>query len=197
MGLTVVVNQQYNGQDVVNVLRYEGADAILSFSPEITDAIAQNYIDTVQDRLSAEWSMVSCTFYDTASPAGAPGKEEFPTQGTIVGTQTAAGLSNQTALLVSYIANDGPPFRGRLYHAGLANNQLVVGGVWGAGTISEFGLWATELLTLSGSGLTDIRQVIESKGTATVPAGTRADITGFVVRDVPGTQRRRRIGVGS
>lgn len=197
MSLTVVVNQQFHGQDVVNVLRYDGADAIKSFAPEITDSIAQSLIDHVQDRMSSNWSMSSCTFYDPADPPGAPGLETFPTQGTITGTGSAAGLSTTTALLISYVCNGGPPFRGRIYMGGLQQAELVAGGLWGNGTVAAFAAYAADLLTVSGSGLADISQVIESKGTNTVPAGTRSPITGLVVRPVPATQRRRRIGVGS
>lgn len=197
MGLTVVVNQKYNAQDVCNVYRYEGADAILSFAPEITDLIAQLYINTVADRLSDQWNMYSCTLYETGAAPGAPGLEQFPTQGTIDGTNASTGLSNQTALISSYVCNGGPPFRGRAYHAGLANDQLISGGVWGAQTIQEFDTFFNEMLTLNGSGLADIYQVVESTKSNTVPAGTRAAITGVVIRSIPGTQRRRRIGVGS
>lgn len=197
MGLTVVVDQRYNGQAVKNVLRYGGNDAILAFGQEITDAIAQNYIDTVQNRMSSEWSFDSCTFYDTAGVPGTPGQIVIPTQGAVQGTGIEAGLANTTAMLVSYIANGGPPFRGRQYIAGLTQNQLVVGGLWGVGTIAEFTTWATELQTLSGSGLVDIFQEIESTKSNQVPAGTRAAVTGLVVRANPATQRRRRIGVGA
>lgn len=197
MGISVSVNQRYNGQDIVNVLRYDGADAILSFAPEITDAIVQGYIDNVLNRLSPEWSVVSCTFYDTDAPAGAPGLEVFPTQGTQIGSNGSVGVANQTALLVSYVANGGPPFRGRVYCGGLGSDQLVSGGLWGQGTQNGFSALATEFLTLPGSGLVDIFQVLSSSGTPTVPEGTRAMITGFVIRAIPATQRRRRIGVGS
>jgi len=191
MGLDVVVNQTLNGKAITNILRYDGQDAIISFAPEITDQIATVWAESVDNRLGPEWSLNSCTFYPSGAVPGTPGIEVVPTGGPMVGLNTDPCLPSNTALVVSLKCAGGPPFQGRLYLAGFGLSQAVTGGTWGAGTIAGAELLATGLLDLAGSGLNDIFLVVESSGTDTVPAGTRAPVTSFIARSKVGTQRRR------
>ena len=197
MGLNVTVNQVLNGNLVNNVLRFDGADAVIGFAPEVTDAISTIYRNQFQNRLATEYQFVSCTVYDSDAPPGAPGLEVIPTGGGWAGSNAASPLPNQNALLVKFLCAGGPPYRGRSYLAGLASAQIGQNGVFIPDVGAAAAGWAFAIRTLVGSGLGDIYQVIESTGSQTVPKGTRAAVTDATPNVNPATQRRRRQGVGS
>lgn len=123
------------------------------------------------------------------------------------GASLVDALANQTAAIVTWrTAYAGRRYRGRSYLPGTNDNELV-NGRFNAGAIALFDTWANEARSFASSDDLTWDLVILSDPDGLLPAtmvpgaGQVAPTWDYVIshvsRDIPGTQRRRRIGVGS
>ncbi|RPJ19620.1 MAG: hypothetical protein EHM35_20435 [Planctomycetaceae bacterium] len=133
-------------------------------------------------------------------PLRQPAEYSYPTAYPVGGVGTAA-LPNQTALIFSLKTGfAGRRFRGRFYLGGLAYGSLQSTGLWQSATITASNTYGTAARNLN-AGVQAVPMVVHSPTNAAVPGTQCQDcstlVTSIIVRDIPGTQRRRRIGVGA
>jgi len=203
MFLKTVINQKLHGQDVVNVLCWSGSGATLANGQAFADALRDIYLDTVSVQLAPSWSLQSVTVYDADAAPGTPGIDFIPALGPIVGTHPSPALPTQTSALLAFTSIVGPPWRGRMFFAGVNIGQVQADGLWGSGIIDQMTNFGTRLLTFGAdTGIIATHSIIGAdKAVAPDPPTPIADrtaiISGYTPRPIPSTQRRRKIGVGS
>lgn len=118
-----------------------------------------------------------------------------------VGTSAGAAGANQLAGIITWrTALAGRSYRGRSYLPGM-NTSWVVNGLWNASAQAVMNAYVSAMILRFGPSGTSLnfRLVTISryagKAQRVTPIGT--PITTGIARDVPGTIRRRRIGVGA
>ncbi len=195
--LKTVINQKYYGQDVVNILCWSGSQATIANGQAITDELQQIFQDTLSTVQGTPYSFESVTCYDAEAPNGTPGVEFIPTGGGHVGVATGNPTPTQTAAILAFNTFDGPPHRGRIYIAGLTANLISSIGTWNSTALSALDALGAKLLTFAAdTGIIASHVVIGNKPNILV-ADQTAGVNAYIARNVPATQRRRRIGVGS
>jgi len=190
----VKVYQRFLGQKILNRFFVEDPGDVGTYG-----TIAQHFFDAwdahLMPTLNDQWvfDVVGLRKLDV------PGASEVlvvptgaPKTGAVGGSPPSAA---QVAALISWAAGDVRPNRGRTYLAGLNSENVTDDGLWGTGLQSALNSFAQALLDMSSIGaLIDL--VIRGKDPAGGSDPIQHEIESFVVRNVPATQRRRRLGVG-
>lgn len=198
MPLKAVVQQTLRGADVINVLHFDGADAVLANKDQIGQAIADAYRINMQPQYSSEYEFTGVLFYDTAAPSGAPGQPAILTGVPWQGTNADDAAINQLAYVVGLTAAGGPPFRGRIFLGGFYRTATGSSGGWsGPPTTAATGL-AQALLSI-GPAIGGVVNWVIYRPAKTNPVVVEAwaQVTSFNTNTTPATLRRRKLGVGS
>ena len=195
--LKTVVNQRLQGNDVKNILCWLGSDAVVANGQAFADEIRDIYLDTIALQLASDWSLESITVYDAEAADGTPGITFVPTLGPIVGVAGSTSLPNQVAGLVSFNCIGGPPWRGRTYLGGLAVNNVGEDGLWTPACMTQLVNFGVRLSQFQLSSGLAVGHAVIRKTDGVPIEDTSALVSSYIARDIPATQRRRRIGVGS
>jgi hypothetical protein len=190
--LLVVVKQRLLAQEVRNTFWFGGDDAVMANAQAICDGLRDAWEDNMPG-LVDEWTLYEFDVYDKTIPS-VPGISFVPTGGALVGTSADDPLPTQIALLATFKAQVAPPNTNRKYLAGFKDDQCVNGLFTGAitGAVED---WAADILDL-GTTLTlaIVMEVVLLNEDGTVSGGNPLEYA--IARQVPATQRRRRIGIG-
>ena len=198
MAYKFVVKQTYLGQQVINTFCYEDdGNPNNSDANDIAQAIVNLWSANLVSSLHTSWSMDEIVWYDTNAPAGAPPSIASVTGLPLVGTNASKPAPTQLAMVVTLTAENGPPWRGRNYLAGLTSDTISTSGLWTNGIIADVKTVYDALLSISVGGLRVLGRVIISEKSQNIPAGTQALIGTNTPQAIPASVRSRRIGVGA
>lgn len=193
----VTLKQRWLGQEVRNVLHYEGAQESLTASEatELANDFRGDFTSTtgLVGALSNDWTLYGVAVR-RVDEAGWPTVELGFTAGPLVGTNAAENLPTQVALLVHGTAYAQKPNRVRTYFGGMPETQSV-DGLWSPAVQTLFLTFAAVLHSESIGGDLWERVAVEWSGDRTHVVAWNT-IENYFVTPVPATQRRRRIGVG-
>lgn len=191
--LLTVAKQTCIGQEIRNTFYWGGNDATLANAQSIIDAMRDAWYDNLRIDLAPEWTLYAFDVYDKTQ-AHYPGVEYIPTSGSVVGANGSDALPPQLAALVNFKAPVPPPNSNRKYLGGLAENNQT-DGLFLSGFIADCGAWAADILAVpTTTSLAITLEVVSLAADGTVIGGN--PLESYVVRQVPATQKRRRIGVG-
>lgn len=162
---------------------------------EDVDDIVETYRTHLAPVLSVSWSLNE-VHARGAEIAGSPTFVYIPTLGPVNGADVTTVAANQVALLVSFSALTLPPNRVRKYIPGAVGQGIDFDGTWVAAVQTAAQAWGDAIVDI-GTGdpntLFPLSARLDENGL--VVDSNEMDVA--VVREVPATQRRRRIGVGS
>jgi hypothetical protein len=195
--MRAVIDQALLGEQIVNTFGFQVIDTSEAALQELTDAIANVYTTRVIDFLDNGWTLQGVTWYDADALAQTPGIVQVPTGGVVTGTRISDGLPPQVALLASHVCSGGPPWRGRTYHGGITVNNLLPGGRADVDLLTAFGLFWSDMQTLSTASNPTVQFGVIRLPRDGQPTSLFAPATGTTITSDFATQRRRRFGVGS
>lgn len=150
----------------------------------------------LQDQ-AANFVWTEATMYDTNALPGTPGTVIPSSLLPMAGLGGTKPVSTQTAMLTNHKTAGGPPFRGRTYVAGMDIANLETDGKWNGDSVVRMNAFFNSLLPLVAAGGEQAQFVIVSRKSPDVPPGTTAPVVQTITSNIPASQRRRRIGVGS
>jgi hypothetical protein len=191
--LLIVPKQQMYGQEMRNTLWFGGNDAIMDNAQALCDAIHDAWDDNIKQYLVGAWSLYGFDVYDKTIPS-VPGIGFVPTAGTLQGTLAGEGMATQIALLVTFKAQVAPPNTNRKYLAGWGE-ELLANGLFTSTYTAAATAWADDILDIATTtSLAVVMEVVTLLQDGTVSGGNPLEYA--LAKNVPATQRRRRIGVG-
>lgn len=192
--LQITMKQTFVGQQVRNMLYFEGLDAVQANAQAVGDYLRTMWDTHLKVMLAPTWQLNDFTAREVQS-AGLPPIEYSFTAGGVTGAAITEPVASQVAGIVSFKANTIRPNAARNYIAAINSSALVQ---------SQFTAAATNLLFAWGQGVNGIRLAaplgldhVSARWNETRTYVTDTNVlTIAIARSVPGTQRRRRIGVG-
>jgi hypothetical protein len=179
-----------NGNDVIWTLHAK----VLSGSPDpdtFAAGIKTQLLATTKIYWPTTYSASLIRSWQVAAPHAI---QEYTTGFPIAGTGNAGGEVNQTALVTTLRSGTaGRSYRGRVYMPGVTVGSMSAGLVGSSIRNAIQTYWDDFIATWGASGSNgEWALVIYSRK---LSVGTRVAST--LVRNIPGTQHRRRIGVGT
>lgn len=191
--LLIVVKQSWLSQECRTTFWFGGNDAVMANAQDLCDALYDAYDTNLVGKMVPEWSLYEFDVYDKTVP-GVPGIQLQPTGGVLVGTSGGDSLPTQIAGLVTFKAQVAPPNTNRKYLPGL-NDGIVVDSLFTQAAIDSMQDWADEILDIATTtALAVTMEVVSLNLDGTVNGGN--PLTYAIAKQVPATQRRRRIGSG-
>lgn len=200
----VVHLQRLLGQEVRNIFYYETAQETLSTAQlqELADDIRALYVTgRAASTMSNDWSLYGITVR-RIDAEGYPGIDVGFTSGAYTGTSTTENIPTQIALLVHGVSYVPKPNRVRTYLSGYVETNITDGKFNTARVAAEVAFIETlDTLTIDGQAWS--RVSVEWALSDDVPPVRLGYVTDWNVidnyfgTDIPATQRRRRIGVGT
>jgi len=188
----------WDGQVCENVLHY--SSNTLPFTPTNMLTLANQLVTlwnaNIKVNTSSNCSLTGVTITDLSS---AVGPVVLASSGLpVVGTNVSGGQPNNvTCVITKRTAKRGRSYRGRIYQAGLAVNQVTANAVHSATLTAMLTAWgAFQTFTV---GAITYRMVVISRqngGVITNP-GTFENVTGFTSDGILDSQRRRLPGRGA
>ena len=191
---SVTIQQSILGQAVRNVLWYDNLPDDEGYLEEITSHIGDAYSEHAA-LFCSSWSVssVKYTFYPLA---GTWSTEYSILDGPIEGTGQSTPAPTQVAILISTRYVGPPPNRGRIYLGGLPGNFIENDGTFNATSIVTAASLAALLRQLPYNSNSDFANMAIVRRVNGVPSVHNL-VDEILVRDVPATQRRRRLGQGA
>lgn len=192
----VVLKSRLFAQEVRYVHYYNHATGGVPEVEYLCATLAGVYQTNLQTNLVDNYSMYGAE-WKNLSVAGLPTLEADITAWS--GTSTVLPVPSQIAAVVGYKANTAPPNTARNYIAGIPSSFLTDAGVWTTAFVSVLEGLAEDTLEIPigvGSPERWIRQAVSLSPTTHLVTANNP-VTIIRVTNVPGTQRRRRIGSGS
>lgn len=193
----ITTRQVWQSQVLNNVYYYEAADVLSAGQEqEAVDAFRAAWIAAdVDDAQDNAWVMTGANVR-RVDVADLPGSQYTFTAGNLPGLQASGEpTATQVAVVVSLQAPTTKPRRARTYYGGFTSQSITNGSLWGQTLQDAISDLVTDLDTITVTGDTLLRQAVQFGGSPpAVVANNRLQT--FVVRSVPGIQRRRRIGEG-
>lgn len=178
------------GQQMENVYHYVGQ----------SDESGADFLDAVDEQLSAAYNQMASHFTNDLDPTSIQGANLTTglDLGTVPFTWTGGASSDSylptgVAALITFPTNTLGR-RGRKFLMAMVEGDQV-DSLWSSSVLGDMAAYATTLLDMGPWGSADINLlycIINSDGppyASTLP-------TGYLVRDIPAYQRRRKVGVG-
>lgn len=191
--LLVVAKQRFHSQECRNTFWFGGNDAIMANAQDIVDALHGAWNTNIKSNLAPQWSLYGYDVYDKTVPS-VPGIEFIATSGVMDGTGSGDSLPTQIAMLVNFKAQVAPPNTNRKYLAGFLEAHTT-NGLFNSAQVNNAAAWAADVLDIgTTTALAVVMEVVALNLDGTVNGGNPLEYA--IVREVPATQRRRRIGVG-
>lgn len=193
----VVIDQSCPAGDIKNVLHYEFINPGAAVFQDFVDHLAARFVANCQVNFTPSYSLLGATFRETEP--GAVGVSYTITGGAVNGTAPETEFASQVAMLINKFNDDGTrPARGRMYIGGLTADALNSESLWKSSVRDTVVQWWEDMntgtLPVTGEAL-DMRIAATDPTQPNTEAFPTVDrLTGNVN---PGTQRRRRRGVGS
>jgi len=194
MDVTVTLNQRLLGQVVNNVLVFANLSPDPIVLQSFADSMRASLASGIVASMTNQWSIDNITYTFNESLPIYSLTYDF-TLGLLTGGSSTDPLPTTVAMLVSTSFAGPPPNRGRVYLAGFTEGA-VTGGIF---TVAAYGTaealvadWADGLAYTGGTAFLRIARR-NNDGTIAISS----PVTSVIGRQIPATQRRRRIGVGS
>jgi len=188
--------QRWLGQEVRNVAYYSSGATTMGGGEgaELADAFRVAWSVVAFNNLrDTEWQLYGVQLR-RVDVAGLPSQEFGFTAGALAGGNAAESVATQVALLVHGVAYTAKPNRVRMYLAGLTEGYIV-NGLWSTATLTSALVMVDDLHTISTASYSYDR-VSARWNAANTLVDLWNEIEDYFAEDVPGTQRRRRIGRG-
>lgn len=185
------------GFEARNIHYYEDPVLIDANAPQIAQGLADAWGQHLRGFTLGAVELYGVD-YRNVSVAGMPTLDagiEAPGGGLATGEQTGAG---QTALLISWRAIAPPPNRARSYIVGIHAKHLNIATGWDNGLRAAANAYAAAITVITvGLAEYPVPKQAARYNPATRTVDDANDVTSWAVRPFPGTQRRRRYGVGA
>lgn len=124
--LRAVINTSYAGEPCANVLHYHQTIADGDYIPGLlAEALAQKWVTNIAPICPETVELVSVTCADLDPTPNAPG-QNVTGSGTSGGNATPQLPNNVAACITLRTAAGGRSGRGRLYHVGMAENNVIL-----------------------------------------------------------------------
>lgn len=189
------------GQQIINIFHYHAPTDVTFDADSLLVAWRNEVMPDMLACVSNNYSIIKLSYRTLLNPVA---------QGELVVTASNTGQLGDGAMpttvagIISWRTGfAGRSRRGRTYLAGIPEDRINASLVTAQeiGNITTFA--ANAIQVASGTSGWQLQVVSDPSGQLPAlgpyasPVPARADVTSFLVREVPGTQRRRRIGVGS
>lgn len=191
----IVFNMTWLGQQIRNVTTWSNVVFTGANLQQYADSIRDLYLETLSPILVNTWQLDSLTFYDVTLAEPYPIEVGF-TIGPLIGGGSQQSNATQVALLASTIALSSPPNRGRVFLGGtrvdMLDDGLFTSPVRAAALAMVEG-WAQGEISDDQDApifLRIARYNLDGSFETSNP------VTSVIIREVPSTQRKRKIGVG-
>lgn len=195
MDALVTLNQKLKNEVVANVLAFSNVQQEAGWLTDFADQIRLHFVSYLIDLLSDEWSMENITVgFINGAQVEYSVDVDF-TLGELFGQAGGETLPTTVALLVS-TAYIGPrPNRGRIYFAGMVE-QNCINGIFSPGLVTA----AEEMVEAMANGINvpggNPFLRIMGRPNLNRPNYVSNPIDLVTGRDIPATQRRRRLQQG-
>ena len=193
----VAARQVWRSQECRNILYYDCADVLSAAQgQEVADAVRAAYSNLVNPNGQEDaWSLYGIDLR-RVDVADLPGAFFQFTSGALVGVESSIkGMPNQIACVVSLQAPTTKPRRARMYVAGMSIGSWEDGGTFSGTYVGWVEDMVDDLDTITVTGDTLLRVAAQWSGSPPAVTATNR-LQSYIVRDNPGTQRKRRIGTG-
>lgn len=191
---SVTIKQSILGQEIRNILWYNNLPENEEFLEEIASHIGEAYSEHTS-LFCSSWAVHSVQF--TFYPLAGTWSTEYPIpDGPISGTGQSTPAPTQVAILVSTRHVGPPPNRGRIYLGGLPGNFIENDGTFNAGSLVLAASLADLLTNLPYNSQANLAELVVMRRVNGQPVVWNP-VNEVIVREVPATQRRRRLGQGA
>lgn len=190
----LTAKQTLLAQEVRNVLYYSTQDETTAGLQAIVDGLRSAWSANLAGDLVPEWQLYGVDVRKV-DVAGQPTIEYAFTSGVLDGAGTGDSVATQVAGLVSFTALTSKPNRARSYLAGLQESALT-DSQWGTLILGRMEGWGTDTLDPTGGTITGVARLTVSWDSFHTYVLGGNILTEVRAVPVPGTQRRRRIGIG-
>lgn len=184
------------GQQLRNVLHYRGIDDVNPSWPDVAQEFGASFAARLANRYTPGTGLVGINVLELVPGAVSL---DFPISTTgIFGTDSDEPLPPQLCCLITLNgALPSKPNRGRIYMPAPNRDNLGPTSRWVADMLNALNAWMEDIVQLSDTEGATFQQVIYSR---TYPDGgglLQNDVASWTLRAIPGTQRKRREGVGT
>lgn len=190
LGIKVALEYEVFGKVVVNVYHVTTSDPILTVKLfDIADVFEAWWDNTLSAEFSNDIGLNAITAHNLDVPNGE--KVTLPVSPAIVGGSVNEAVSNNVAIVTSFrTALTGRSFRGRAYHAGLAESMVTDNVIDPAKTARMVDAYVDLIDRLAVENLLFVVASFQSGGT---PRGTglATPVSSIIVNARVDTQRRR------
>ena len=197
MVLHFKVRQFFQQQRIENNFYIEGVNLTTGHALPIAQSFVDEAAATLAPVMAGQWTLEEILYRDAGAAPGTP-FITLPVTGTpLQGADGGNSTITQATATLAFQSTEGPPWRGYMAWGGLPASAIASNGdvtLSFRGDLEDFWQDFTDSLPAIYSLA---RPVIYSRGTATYPAGTFAEITSHVARQFPSTRATRKKGRGS
>ena len=191
----VILNFDQDGEVAQNVLHYDVTAVTALDLQGYADQIRVDFISTILTQVVPSLSFDSITFREDLP--GSVGTTVPFTLGAVVGTAPEDKYAGQLALIVRKLTNSLiRPNVGRVYLAGVSGNNLGSLGRWATATSTAGGDFITAIIGVESGAGGVMDMVIKASNPSAPNTVAYNPVLAAQGLGVPGTQRRRRQGVG-
>lgn len=181
---------------IKNVLHYETVGTQGVDMQEATDKIELEWNQNCRDVITPSVSFVSVTWREDS--AGSVGVDYLVPLSPVPGTATDNSLAVAESMIIQKINTTGTkPARGRLYVGGVSAVAFESNGNYSTESVGKVADWVDQIkeFTVPTSGV-GYQMVIKASNLATPNTQTQTAVDTVIGSVRPGTQRRRRRGIG-
>ena len=190
-----VLRWGFNNNRFNTVLHYDDGGAGPPDFQEWTDDIRTKFANAGMPGLVNDLNFISVIWREDIP--GGVGVNYVPTDGVLAGSAGASETAGQLALIIRKLGTGlVRPSQGRIYVPGVATSALLASGLWDGATSNALETMFEDILTIvDGSGVVGSMVIKASNPTAPNTVAYNP-VSGLQAIGNPGTQRRRRLGVG-
>ena len=183
-------------QQLRNVLHYRGISDSDPSWPDIAQEFGAAFATSLAARYTPGTGLLGINVLELE-----PGKVslDFPISTTgIFGTDSDEPLPPQLCGLITLNgALPSKPNRGRIYMPAPNRDNLTAGSRWGTDMLNAWNAWMEDIVQLDDTEGATFQQVIYSRTYPKEGTLLYNDVVSWTLRGIPGTQRKRREGVGT
>lgn len=191
-----VINWTFNSNIYNTVLHYDDGDTGPPDFQGLTDDIRDKFNTAGMPGLVNDLVFTSMRWREDI--AGGVGTVYVPTAGTLAGSAGASETAGQLALIIRKLgAGLVRPSKGRIYVPGVATSALQSNGLFIGTTSNALETMFEDILTIDDGGGVELDMVIKASNPSAPNTVPYNPVVGLQALGNPGTQRRRRLGVGS
>lgn len=191
-----VINWEFNNNVFNTVLHYDNGQQAEPDFLGLTDYIRGEFDTAGMPDLVNDISFASMRWREDVP--GGVGTVFVPTSGALAGSAGASETAGQLALIIRKLGTGlVRPAKGRIYVPGVATSGLGSNGLWAGATSNALESMFEAILEINDGGGITLDMVIKASDPTKPNTVPYNPVAGLQALGNPGTQRRRRLGVGS